>query len=164
MSYNSTYFWHCLLGNSIRFQRPRVKSYETVSLPSPVQHTHTQLEMRVGRPICSLCFWPTTTYRLMVPMMPFLGSINFLDHLIELRKPIDSLDYWFTKDIKEYLKINSQMRKYIGWDIGKGHKASIPFLSTSLPKSPHIHHPRGLQSFGVFIEVSLYRYAWLNGQ
>ena len=37
------------------------------------------------------------------PTTPTLGSINFPEWLIALRKPVYSLDYWFvTKDIKGY--------------------------------------------------------------
>ena len=36
-------------------------------------------------------------------MTPSLGSINLLEQLTELRKPVYSIDYRFiTKDIKEY--------------------------------------------------------------
>ena len=78
---------------------------------------------------CHLCFW-STSYRLEVPIAPTAsGSINMLEQLIELRKPVYSLDYWFiTKHVKGM--INSQMKKYVwvkswtnevlSWSFGAG--------------------------------------------
>ena len=60
------------------------------------------LRTPIANPSCHLYFWPTG-YKSEVPTTSFLGSINLLEWLTELRKLVYSLDDWFiTKDIKGY--------------------------------------------------------------
>lgn len=68
-------------------------------------------------------------------MTPSQGSINLLDWLIELKKPVHSPHYWFiTKSIKGYESI-ARRRDTKGEVSG----TELPFFSgcAILPRSPH---------------------------
>lgn len=77
VSYNWSQFWYYLPGDGISPPRR----------PRPCQ-------MPIASLGCYLCFWPYG-YRLEVPTIPSLGSINLLEQLAELREIVFSLDYRF---------------------------------------------------------------------
>ena len=77
MLYNSTQSWHYRPGESIRFHSWRTQSYKiAASCPTSVASHKAGL---------SAVFW-SASYILKVPMAPFLGSIEALEQVTELRK------------------------------------------------------------------------------
>ena len=97
-------------------QIPQVKSSVIQDCP-PIQ-------MPILSPGCHLNFW-LSSFKSEVVMTPFLGFLNLLEHLTELRKPVYSLEYWFiTKDTnqqpdEEIQKPRSQTKKILSlWSLG----------------------------------------------
>ena len=108
-SYNSTQFWY-LPEYSARSHRLRSQSYKTAHPPAHFRH-------QIKSPGCHLCFWPIN-YKSEVPTTPYLGLINLLEWLTELRKAVYSLDYWFI--IKGYIQLrNNQMKRCVGQRMGE---------------------------------------------
>ena len=102
------------------------------------------LQMPITSPGCHLGFWPTG-YRLEVPMTPSLGSINLLEWLTKLRKPVYLLDYWFI--IKGYNSGTARWKRCLGQCMGKG---------TTLPCSLQVHHsPRCSPTWNVSNPIPL---------
>ena len=71
----------------------------------PCMHIHTWLfplpQIPITSPGCHLCFSPAG-FRLEVPVILSLSSINFLEQLTDLRETFHLLDYWFIwKDITQ---------------------------------------------------------------
>lgn len=93
---------------------PKAQACKTVSIP-------------FQRPIASLgCYLYLLVWlngcKSEVPMAPYLGSINLLDRLTRLRKPVYSLNY--PTSLLQRLFINSQMKKYKV--CGKGEEFACP--------------------------------------
>ena len=150
LQFNS--IWHYLPGDSIRFHRLRAQSHKTAP------HFRCQSQVQV-------CFWPTG-YKSEVPIIPSLGSINLPEQLIELPKPVYSLDYqFFFKSMiknmnpqpdKEIHRARSWTKKLLTlWNLGSNMAAVDEFWSTNL---------KALQvpSFWVFMVASNHRHDQLN--
>ena len=96
-------------------------------------------------------------------MIPSLGSINFLEWLIEVRETFYLLDHWFI--IKGCNSGTARWKNYyVGQDMEKGHGVSMPSPGTSLSPKSGVPTLEALHIlfFWIFIEASLPRYDWLN--
>ena len=117
--------WHYLLGDSIISHRSRVQSYKTAPcLP----------QTPVTSPGYHLYFWPTD-YKSELPKIPFLGLVNLLQWLMELRETFCLLDHQLI--IRGYNLGTARWKRCTGQCMGKGHGTSKPSLST--PLSPDLH-------------------------
>ena len=125
VSYKSTQFSQCL-------------HYLTGWGLSP---TSLPLHMSIINPGCRLGFWPMG-YRLEIPMTPFLGSINLLEWLTELRETFYLLCPQFI--IKGHSWGTARWERCEGRGVGKGQEFPCPgympflraLLSPSLPVFP----------------------------
>lgn len=108
----------------------------------------TPLQMPIINPGCHLFFWPHC-YRLEVPMTPSLGWVNLLDWFTELREVFYLLDNWF---IVKWYNSTNQMEE-------KCSLRCVERLSTSVPSEAATLQTL---SFGIFMEASLCKQAWLN--
>ena len=147
-----------LPGDSLRF-------HEILQIKDSVPQDCPPLQVPIASPACYLCFWPTG-YRFEVSKTPSLCSINLLERLTELRKPIDSLDYWFiTKDIKGFESTARWRERYTGQ--GPDQRSVCPPGAWGLVARESILVPPPGSSlnpllFWVFMEASLHRHDWLD--
>lgn len=81
----------------------------------------------IASPDCHAPFW-LTSYETEVPPKPSLGSINLLEQLAELKKPVYSLDCWFiTENVKGYRStarwkdtLGEVPKELLSWNFGPG--------------------------------------------
>lgn len=132
-----------------------VQSYKTTT---PNTYTHT-LQMPITRPDCHLCFW-LTSYRLEVPMKPFLGSINLLEWL----KNSEKHDTRSPVQYKRMYLGTSQMEETHGTTHVETMGSFRTPLSCHSPRISTCSQPRSSQnaSFWISMEASLHRPDWLN--
>lgn len=97
-------FWHYFLRDT-RFHMLMAQSHKTALHLMPVASW------------CQ-CFW-LTGYTSEVLMTTSLVLINLLKHLTGLRKPVSSLDYQITKDVKGYKSI-ARWRDTLGDVLSEG--------------------------------------------
>ena len=72
-----------------------------------------------------------TGYKSEIPANTSLGSINLLEWLTELRKPVYALyNFFITKDVKGNESI-TRWKRCVGYGMGKECGVSMPFLGTS---------------------------------
>ena len=120
---------------------------QLVTIEYPCMHIPTRLfhlpQIPITSPGCHLCFSPTG-FRLEVPMIFSLSSINFLERLTELRETFYLLDYWF---IKKGQKSETTKQKKCSWRKGMRHGQE----HTACPKSPCIHQPRSSQTLSLLL-------------
>ena len=96
LSHNSIQFWHYLPGDSIRFNRLRAQSHKTAPT--------TDADHKSKLLLVLLTNWIQIRDSYDRPPPPrFLGLINLLEQLTELRKPV----IW----------IHSWMKGFLGWDL-----------------------------------------------
>lgn len=154
--YNSTQFWHSLLGT---FHRLKVQSY---GLPP--------FQMSITNPGCYLCFWLTSWQsEISIPSSPSLlplalGLINLLGGL---RNPVYSLDCWF---IPKYIKDTNEQPEEIsqGKVLNEGVFVALEFKApTQLRLEAFWFHQTGsplnpvlLDFHGCFVTLN----DWLNHQ
>lgn len=96
-------------------------------------HPHMTVPTSISSPGCYLGFW-LPGYKLEVPTIPYLGSMNLLELLKELRETFYLLDHRFI--IKGYNSSTVGWKRCQGQGVREGHGASVPSLGT--PLSPHI--------------------------
>ena len=88
VSYNSTQFWHYLLGDSIIFHRVRFQSYKAI-LPSPPHWPHFLIQTPVTSPGCLPVLW-LTGYKSEGFSTPSSCLITLLEWLLEFRETLIS--------------------------------------------------------------------------
>lgn len=107
LSYNLTQVWNCLSGISIRTHRLRAQSYKLVP--------YFRKQSPDGPAVIG------------VPTTPSLGLMTWLRQLIKLKKTIKCTF------LLDYHTRTARWKRCLGQVLGKGHRASMPFLTAPTP-------------------------------